>query len=48
MIEILEEIADNAKAHPSARAVAANSIIDRGFGKAVQTNQTSLTVDKRP
>ena len=37
MIEILEDIADNAKSHPQARVAAARELLDRGFGKPLQT-----------
>ena len=36
MMQILEEIAEDVDAKPQARAAAANSLIDRGYGKAVQ------------
>lgn len=45
MMQILEEIAEDEDAKPQARAAAANSLIDRGYGKAVQpVAESSMTV----
>jgi Family of unknown function (DUF5681) len=41
-ISTLVEIMRNKKAPPAARAVAANSILDRGYGRPAQTLEASI------
>jgi hypothetical protein len=45
MVKVLAGIATNADAQPSARVAAANSLLDRGFGKPEQHTSLDVTHD---
>src|SRR5262245_42358995 len=46
-IEVLAAIMDDPKATPTARAMAAERILDRGLGKPVQVSSVALNATKR-